>query len=72
MEETNLSNMLEEALRQIQEDNAKASQIQVDDTDEVDLDSIANSIFENIDVDDELDDDDIEEYNRFLEEEDED
>ena len=68
MDETNLGNMIESAIKQIQEDNEKASIVTVDDTEE-DIDAIENQLFGSQGNVEELSDEDMIEFKEWEEKE---
>ena len=68
MDETNLGNMIESAIKQIQEDNEKASIVTVDDTEE-DIDAIENQLFGSQGNVEELSDEDMIDFKEWEEKE---
>ena len=68
MDETNLGNMIESAIKQIQEDNEKASIVTVDDTEE-DIDAIENQLFGAQGNVEELSDEDMIDFKEWEEKE---
>ena len=75
MEETNLGNMIDAALQQIQIDNEKASKINLDDADDDDTAALENELFNSEPItEDSITDEDMEDFidwqNRSVDDED--
>ena len=75
MEETNLGNMIDAALQQIQIDNEKASKINLDDADDDDTTALENELFNSEPItEDSITDEDMEDFidwqNRSVDDED--
>lgn len=63
MEETNLGNMIDAALQQIQIDNEKASKINLDDADDDDTTALENELFNSEPItEDSITDEDMEDF----------